>query len=102
MAAQPGVLHVTVELSGGLELLFGKVKRIELPLPAAGADMRALLAALRAAYLRERPELFLAGDSVRPGILVLINDVDWELEGTLAYELQEGDNVAFISTLHGG
>lgn len=38
----------------------------------------------------------------RPGILVLINDVDWELEGTLAYEIEDGDEVAFISTLHGG
>jgi hypothetical protein len=38
----------------------------------------------------------------RPGILVLINDVDWELEGKLDYELQPGDVLAFISTLHGG
>lgn len=38
----------------------------------------------------------------RPGILVLINDVDWELEGKLEYELEEGDTISFISTLHGG
>lgn len=38
----------------------------------------------------------------RPGILVLINDADWELEGEEAYELQEGDNILFVSTLHGG
>lgn len=38
----------------------------------------------------------------RPGILVLINDADWELEGELDYELQDGDEVCFISTLHGG
>ena len=38
----------------------------------------------------------------RPGILVLINDVDWELEGEEAYELQPGDNILFVSTLHGG
>ncbi len=38
----------------------------------------------------------------RPGILILINDADWELEGELEYELQEGDNLVFISTLHGG
>lgn len=30
-------------------------------------------------YLTERVELFAKGDSVRPGILVLINDTDWEL-----------------------
>nr|CAI5837077.1 unnamed protein product [Callosobruchus analis] len=29
--------------------------------------------------LKERPELFLQNGSVRPGILVLVNDADWEL-----------------------
>jgi molybdopterin converting factor small subunit len=38
----------------------------------------------------------------RPGILVLINDVDWELESGLDYELKDGDSILFISTLHGG
>lgn len=38
----------------------------------------------------------------RPGILVLINDADWELEGEDKYEIEEGDNVLFVSTLHGG
>ena len=38
----------------------------------------------------------------RPGILVLINDADWELEGEERYELQRGDNILFVSTLHGG
>ena len=38
----------------------------------------------------------------RPGVLVLINDADWELEGEEAYELQDRDNVLFVSTLHGG
>lgn len=38
----------------------------------------------------------------RPGILVLINDADWELEGTEQYILQENDAVLFVSTLHGG
>lgn len=38
----------------------------------------------------------------RPGILVLINNSDWELEGEGDYVLQDGDEVVFISTLHGG
>ena len=38
----------------------------------------------------------------RPGILVLINDADWELEGEAAYELKANDSVLFVSTLHGG
>ena len=50
----------------------------------------------------EREELFVEGGNVRPGILVLINDSDWELEGELDYVLQSGDHIVFISTLHGG
>lgn len=34
----------------------------------------------------------------RPGILVLVNDTDWELEGELDYEIQQGDNIMFISS----
>jgi len=41
-------------------------------------------------------------DCRRPGVLVLVNDADWELEGAGEYELEEGDEIAFISTLHGG
>jgi hypothetical protein len=43
-----------------------------------------------------------ACENRRPGILVLINDADWELEGESAYEIQDGDNILFVSTLHGG
>jgi len=39
---------------------------------------------------------------VRPGIIVLINDTDWELEGKEEYLIQNNDAIAFISTLHGG
>ncbi|XP_077099223.1 ubiquitin-related modifier 1 isoform X1 [Siphateles boraxobius] len=65
-------------------------------------DMKQLLAWIRGNMLKERPELFMQGDTVRPGILVLINDADWELMGELEYQLQDKDNVVFISTLHGG
>ena len=58
----------------------------------------------------DRPELFLNDKNesdvtkldVRPGILVLVNDADWELVGQTEYILENGDNVTFISTLHGG
>lgn len=65
-------------------------------------DIRSLLVWIKKNLLKERPELFIQGDSVRPGILVLVNDADWELLGELDYQLQDQDSVLFISTLHGG
>ncbi|CAF4540464.1 unnamed protein product, partial [Rotaria magnacalcarata] len=64
--------------------------------------IRTLLVWIRENLLRERPELFIQGDSVRPGILVLINDTDWELFDGLNYQLKTNDNILFVSTLHGG
>ncbi|POY72540.1 hypothetical protein BMF94_4366 [Rhodotorula taiwanensis] len=71
---------------------------------AEETDVRFLIWYLREFLLedRDRPELFSQGETVRPGILVLINSTDWELEGELDYVLQDGDEVVFISTLHGG
>lgn len=57
---------------------------------------------MRDNLLREREELFMQNESIRPGILVLVNDTDWELLGELDYEIQQTDNISFISTLHGG
>ncbi|KAG7887915.1 hypothetical protein KL936_003933 [Ogataea polymorpha] len=47
-------------------------------------------------------DVFVEDGTIRPGILVLINDTDWELEGEDEYVLQDGDVIAFTSTLHGG
>lgn len=33
----------------------------------------------RDSLLTDRPELFMKGETVRPGVLVLVNDADWEL-----------------------
>lgn len=64
--------------------------------------MRDLLCWVKTNLIKERPEMFLKGETVRPGVLVLINDCDWELCGTLDAVLEEKDEIAFISTLHGG
>jgi ubiquitin related modifier 1 len=123
-------IAITVEFHGGLDALFGGRTSHVVPLPeleqaaalgatagaAAGVDasaaspasaptMRALLVLLRSRFVRERPELFFASGAragVRPGILVMVNDCDWELEGTVDCPLAPGDVVCFISTLHGG
>ncbi|CAL1538620.1 unnamed protein product [Lymnaea stagnalis] len=97
-------LRITVEFSGGAELLCRNVKKHSLTLPKKEETwlIRNLLKWLQENIIKERPELFIQGDTVRPGILVLINDADWELMGELDYEIQENDRVIFISTLHGG
>lgn len=64
--------------------------------------IRSFLQYMKENLLTDRLELFMQGDSVRPGILVLVNDTDWELIGELDYEIQPRDNISFISTLHGG
>ncbi|XP_076020345.1 ubiquitin-related modifier 1 isoform X2 [Genypterus blacodes] len=94
-------LHL--EFGGGAELLFDGVKEHYVTLPSQSEpwDMKQLLVWIQRNLLKERPELFVQGDSV-PGILVLINDADWELMGELNYQLEDQDNIVFISTLHGG
>lgn len=93
---------------GGTELLLApphnKQHRLDIPDTTNGhpTDMRALIAYIRRELIVEREELFVEGETVRPGILVLINDGDWELEDELDYKLQDGDHIVFISTLHGG
>ncbi|XP_062579252.1 ubiquitin-related modifier 1-like [Saccostrea cucullata] len=74
-------IPVAVEFSGGAELLFDKVKKhdVELPNSEKKWKIRHLLTYIRDNLLKERPELFMQGDTVRPGILVLVNDADWEL-----------------------
>ncbi|GMH38060.1 hypothetical protein BSKO_05944 [Bryopsis sp. KO-2023] len=91
-----------LEFSGGLELLFDNRKEVDVDVPSEQLTVGNLLVWTRDNLLSDRPELFMKGDSVRPGILVLVNDCDWELLGTLECEVKEGDSVVFISTLHGG
>lgn len=97
------VTKVHIEFSGGLELLFEKRKQIDLAVPLKeGFPLKDLLKYIRDKELKERPELFMQEETIRPGILILINEVDWELEGGIDYKVQNGDSIVFISTLHGG
>ncbi|KAI0810615.1 Urm1-domain-containing protein [Xylaria sp. FL0064] len=95
-------------ISGGLEMLFSDQRRHVLSVPALDKSNKPVTVAYLIEYLCEhtmrdtRKELFVLDDHLRPGILVLINDADWELEGEEAYEIQNGDNILFVSTLHGG
>ncbi|KAH0726412.1 hypothetical protein AABB24_001408 [Solanum stoloniferum] len=99
-------MQLTLEFGGGLELLCDSVKSHNINVdPQDGEEqltMKNLLSWVRTNVIKERPEMFMKGDSVRPGVLVLVNDTDWELSGQLETVLEEKDNVVFISTLHGG
>ncbi|KAI1139038.1 ubiquitin related modifier 1 [Hypoxylon sp. FL0543] len=101
-------ISIVVEFTGGLEMLFSDQRRHALSIPAVNKEGRPVTIANLIDYLCEhvmkdnRKELFVLEDHLRPGILVLINDADWELEGEEAYEIQAGDNILFVSTLHGG
>ncbi|KAK9702310.1 Urm1 (Ubiquitin related modifier) [Popillia japonica] len=97
------VLPITVEFSGGAELLFDNKRHYNIDLPNKDKwKLSDLLLWLKDNLLSERPELFIQNNSVRPGILVLVNDSDWELMDTVDYVIQPNDKIVFISTLHGG
>lgn len=99
-------MQLTIEFGGGLELLCNSVKIHNVNVqPEAGQEkvtMKDLLSWVQRNLIKERPEMFIKGDSVRPGVLVLVNDCDWELSGQLETTLEDKDVIVFISTLHGG
>ncbi|CDO65183.1 ubiquitin-related modifier 1, putative [Plasmodium reichenowi] len=39
---------------------------------------------------------------IKPGIIVLINEYDWEILDTYTYKIKNNDKICFLSTLHGG
>jgi ubiquitin related modifier 1 len=53
-------------------------------------------------FLKNNTVYFAIPNFSRPGILVLINDADWEIVGMEDYSLEDNDTITFISTLHGG
>ncbi|CAI4210395.1 unnamed protein product [Parascedosporium putredinis] len=100
-------LTLKVEFTGGLEMLFSDQREHAISVPAMSEGKPATVALLidylcKNTMKDSRKELFVLDGHIRPGILVLINDADWELEGEEEYELQDGDNILFVSTLHGG
>ncbi|XP_055708205.1 ubiquitin-related modifier 1 homolog [Phlebotomus papatasi] len=96
-------LNITLEFGGGAEILFNKVKRKEVELRGRKTwTIGELLEWMKVNMPTDRPELFFTEDSVRPGILVLVNETDWDLLDKQDYVIQPKDTILFISTLHGG
>lgn len=102
-----GVLNLKVVFAGGTETLFDMQKEFNVAVPASEpVSISALLRYISSNLMpdKSRSHLLLnkTGESVRAGILVLVNDVDWDLLNGPKTVLEEGDVVSFISTIHGG
>lgn len=75
----------TTHHSGGLESVFSgdKERCFDVPTTAGAVPpsttVAAVVAAAAAAADPARADLFATGGRVRPGVLVLVNDTDWEL-----------------------
>ena len=98
---------IQAEFGGGAEILLEEKEKKEIQIEIReGSNIGDLIQDIARDRIKEEEKrrLFLSkdGKSVRPGILVLVNDVDWELCGETEYQLQKGDKITFISTLHGG
>ncbi|KAI9502372.1 Ubiquitin- modifier 1 [Coemansia spiralis] len=95
-------ITVNVEFSGGMErLMKDQASSIQAKLPEP-ATIRDLIIHVRDNVVEDKKELFSKNDTVCPGILVIINGSDWEVEDSEDTVLSNKDTVLFISTLHGG
>lgn len=94
-------MNIFAEFTGGLELLLDGTKKATIQLPE-NSKITALFTHIHDNLLTHSKDLFLKDGKLRPGILVLINDSDWELEGSEEYILKDNDAIVLISTLHGG
>lgn len=98
------MVKVKVEFLGGLDVVVDKVRVHDITLDKEDATLRDLVDYICSDMIKNPNdiEVFIEDESIRPGIITLINDTDWELEGEMEYELENGDVISFTSTLHGG
>ncbi|KAI5964866.1 URM1 [Candida pseudojiufengensis] len=99
-------IKVKVEFLGGLDIISSSQRehKAVLPYEEGEATMKDAIKYICENIITDPKDIpvFIQDDSIRPGILVLINDTDWELEGTDDYVIESGDVLTFTSTLHGG
>lgn len=97
------MVSITVEFLGGLDVIVNK-QRIHQVQIDGGANVKSLITYIADQMITNKNdvEVFLEDGTIRPGILTLINDTDWELEGGEEYVLEDRDVISFTSTLHGG
>ncbi|KAK2949038.1 putative ubiquitin related modifier 1 [Blattamonas nauphoetae] len=94
-------MKLTLTLHAGLESLFNQQKKLELALDDSITPV-SLIPWIRDNLLSGDPkQQLVVDDAIRPGILYMINDADWTLVDADS-PLNDGDEIALISTIHGG
>lgn len=99
-------VKVKVEFLGGLDVISENIREHKLIMPKeeGEATLKDLIEYITQTVISDPKDIpvFIEDGTVRPGILVLINDTDWELEEKEEYVIENGDIFTFTSTLHGG
>lgn len=98
------MVKVKVEFMGGLDVIFDKQRIHSVVMGGENVTVKELIDYIVKKMIKNANdvEVLIENDTIRPGILTLINDADWELEGGEDYILEDGDIISFTSTLHGG
>ena len=95
-------MKIKVELGGGLEILFDKIKEHEIELTEDKNTIKEVILKMLE-KIKGDSSLFATNEGIiKPGIIVLYNDSDWEIYDKENTKLENKDIVSFISTLHGG
>ena len=98
-------IKIKVEFLGGLDIISNSVREHKCVIPFAEGEATAadLITYITKNIISDPKDIpvFIEDGTVRPGILVLINDTDWELKGMEEYAIESGDVFTFTSTLHG-
>ncbi|KAK6590567.1 hypothetical protein RS030_152391 [Cryptosporidium xiaoi] len=95
---------VKIEFSGGLEVIAGNKACIDVDLSCLeSCSLKSLISYVRDNVIQFRKDQFVeTGTKIKPGIIVLVNNCDWEIVGGENYVLNDSDVITFIMTLHGG
>ena len=95
-------MKIKVELGGGLELLFDKKKDFEIEINKNQCIIKDVIISMLN-KIKGNSNLFASQDGIiKPGIIVLYNDADWEIYEKEETKVENKDIISFISTLHGG
>ncbi|KAJ1817640.1 Ubiquitin- modifier 1 [Coemansia sp. S610] len=101
-------LHIITKYTSGMELLIkdkelGLDHVFEVNTKAAPLNMKDLIKYIGETHVLEgKQSAFTRDETICPGIMVIINECDWEVMDELDYVLKNDDTIEFISTLHGG